>query len=296
VRREFTEVHMGMPVRIVLHAPDDATAIAAASTAFRRVARLEDIFSDYRADSELRRLELRAGGWVAVSEPLFRVLQRALHIARVTEGAFDPTAGPLVALWREARRAGTRPAPALLDSARLLTGWHLLHLDTARRTVRLARAGMRLDLGGIAKGFILDAALRSLHEHGIHAALIHAGGDIVVGAAPPGTSGWSIATPGAGTAFAARAGSLTHAAIATSGPTFQYLDVGGTRYSHVIDPRTGVAVTRSLTARALAADAALADALATALSVDPAAAERLRQLFPDVIIDIAPLPDGAARP
>jgi thiamine biosynthesis lipoprotein len=288
VRHEFTEVHMAMPVRIVLHARDDATARVAATAAFQRIARLEDTFSDYRPNSELRRLEPRAGSWIAVSDELFGVLQRALDVARRTDGAFDPTVGPLVALWREARRTRTLPAPAALDSARRLVGWQLVELDTTRRAVRLTRAGMRLDLGGIAKGYILQAALRAVHECGVPAALIEAGGDVVVGAPPPGRNGWRIDAPTAAPAFARHARSLAHTAIATSGAAFQHLELGGARYSHVIDTRTGSAVTHGRVARVIAADAALADALATALHVDPFSADRLLLAFPHIRIDIAP--------
>jgi thiamine biosynthesis lipoprotein len=144
---------------------------------------------------------------------------------------------------------------------------------------------MRLDLGGIAKGYILEAALHSLRERGTQAALIEAGGDIVVGAPPPGKTGWRIDVPGAGRAFATRAAALRHTALATSGATFQYLERNGTRYSHIIDPRTGLAVTRPILVRVIANDAAVADAIATALSVDPTAADRLKHHFPDVLVD-----------
>jgi FAD:protein FMN transferase len=288
VAHEFAEVHMGMRVRIVLHATDDATARAAARAAYRCIAGLEARLSDYRADSELRRLDARAGAWVPVSQPLFDVLARALDIARATGGAFDPTVAPLVMLWRRARADGMPPEPGAIDDARRLVDWRLVELDTAARAVRLPLAGMRLDLGGIAKGYILEAASATLRDHGVAAALMEAGGDIVVGAAPPGRTGWRIDTPGAGTAFVARAATLTHAALATSGPDFQYLELDGVRYSHVIDPRTGQALTTPAVTRVIAPDGMLADALATALAVLGAeAAPALERHFPGTLIDTA---------
>src|SRR5688500_6777657 len=122
-RREFAEVHMGVATRVVLHAPDDSTARAADRAAFARVPPLVDVMSDWRPEGELRRLERRAGAWVPVSRELFDVLARAVDVARATDGAFDPTVAPLVALWREARRGGRLPAAAALDSARALVGW-----------------------------------------------------------------------------------------------------------------------------------------------------------------------------
>ncbi len=263
---EFTEVHMAMPVRIVLHASDTNTARAAARAAFDRIATLEGTMSDYRAQSEVRRLEERPGERIVVSAALCDVLTRAMTLARLTDGAFDPTVAPLVALWREARRTGRLPEAQVIDAARARVGWARVSLDSAACAVRLD-AGMRLDLGGVAKGFILQEALAVLRGHGVGSALVEAGGDLVVGDAPPGRTGWRIEVPGASAAFAERAAALTHAALATSGPGAQFVLIGGVRYSHVVDPRTGWAVTSPRTAHVIAGDAALADALATALTV-----------------------------
>lgn len=267
VRREFTAVHLGVPVRIVLYAPDDTVARGAARAAFARIGALEDKMSDYRPASEVRDLERRPGEWVPVSPALFDVLARAMGVAEASAGAFDPTAGPLVALWRETRRTGRLPDAAALDSVRALVGWRHLGLDSARRAVRLAVPGMRLDLGGIAKGYILDAARAVLAAHGITRVLVEAGGDLVVGDPPPGTAGWRIEVPAADSAFAARAGALANAAVATSGPTEQFVRIDGTRYSHVVDPRTGHALANGVLVTVIAPDGATADGLATALSV-----------------------------
>jgi thiamine biosynthesis lipoprotein len=287
-RREYTEVHMGMPVRIVVHAPDDEVARRAARAAFARIAILEGTMSDYRPQSELRRLEGRAGEWVAVSVELFDVLGRALQVSRKSGGAFDPTVGPLVALWRDARRTVRLPDAAQIAAARRVVGWKRVALDSVRRAVRL-EPGTRLDLGGVAKGFILEHAMRELRRNGVRSAMIEAGGDIVVGDAPPGRGGWHIDVPGASADFARRAASLTNSAIATSGPAAQFVMIDGVRYSHVVDPRTGVALTNQVTAHVIAGDAALADALATAFVVlDVEAATTLLRRTPDVVADFVP--------
>ena len=130
---------------------------------------------------------------------------------------------------------------------------------------------MRLDLGGIAKGYVLQEALRVLDARGVPRALVEAGGDIVAGDAPPGRTGWRIDTPGADEAVTTRAAALTRAALATSGAAMQFVEIDGTRYSHIIDPRTGLGLTHHLTAHVIAGDGATADALATALSVVGAA-------------------------
>jgi FAD:protein FMN transferase len=284
---EFSQVHMGMPVRLVLHAASPDAAPLAAGAAFERIAALDRMMSDYRDDSELRRLDARPLEWIPVSEELFAVLTRAVEIAEATGGAFDPTVAPLVALWRDARKSGRLPERSRLEAARALVGWRDIHFDSSRRAIRLGRAGMRLDLGGIAKGYILQEALRTLRAHGVASALLEAGGDIVVGDAPPGRPGWRIETPSVDPAFGDRAAKLCNAALATSGPTAQFVEIDGVKYSHVIDPRTGLGVTNHVVARVIAEDGATADALATALTVvGPKGAGAILRRFPDVRIDL----------
>lgn len=276
---------MGLPVRIVVHTPDEHTARAAARAAFARIAALDRMMSDYRPDSELRRLEHQIGRDVRVSLELSAVLGRAVAIAAATDGAFDPTVGPLVTLWREARRTGHMPAAESLRAARERVGWRHLQVDEKNGTVRLAVPGMRLDLGGIAKGYILQEALATLRGHGVDSALLEAGGDLLVGNAPPGRTGWRIDAPGADPEFVARASSLTNAALATSGSTAQFTEMDGVRYSHIVDPRTGLAVTTPYTARVIAMDGATADATATALTVlGPQAAPALTARVPGIVI------------
>jgi len=264
---EYRELHMGVEVRIVLHARDDAHARGAARAAYDRIAALENITSDYRPESELRRFESRAGEWVPIGRDLLAVLSTALAVARASDGAFDPTVGPLVVLWREARRSGRLPNTRALDSARALVGWGRLVVDTAGARARLQDEGMRLDLGGVAKGYILQRALDELRAHGVRSALIEAGGDIAVGDAPPGERGWRVAAPFGDSAVRSRAAALSNAFVATSGPSAQVVEIGGRRYSHVVDPRTGVPLGRPVHATVIATDGAIADALATALTL-----------------------------
>src|SRR5256886_4878954 len=198
VRREFAELHMGVAGRIELYAPEAAAARVAAGAAYAGIAELEDIMSDYRPESEVRRLAERPGTAVPVSEPLFAVVARALELARQSDGAFDPTVGPFVALWRRARGTGRLPGRAELDSAARRVGWRKVRADSAARSIRLDTAGMQLDLGGIAKGYILDQALLVLGRYGVTRALIQAGGDIVAGEAPPPPPRGAGGGPGAG--------------------------------------------------------------------------------------------------
>jgi thiamine biosynthesis lipoprotein len=295
-RWTFAEVHMGMPVRITLYAPTEEVSRVAARAAFSRIAQLDHTMSDYLVQGELRAVEVAAPEWVRVSDDLFEVLLRAAEIARDSEGAFDITAAPVIQLWRRARTDGKLPPRSELDSARALVGWDKVHLDHERRAVRLPHPGMRLDLGGIAKGYILQQALLAIREEGVTSALLEAGGDIVAGDAPPGRKGWEVALPfgsGAGQAtllapadsiFLERASTLANAALATSGSSAQYVEIGGVKYSHVVDPRTGLGLTSSHTVHVWASDAATADAVATALMVlGDAGAKRLLERYPGVM-------------
>lgn len=288
-----------MAVRLVLYAASEGAGRAAARAAFDRIAVLEAVMSDYRPDSELRRLESRPESWVPVSPELFAVLTRAVDIARASEGAFDPTLGPVVALWRQARQSKRLPDRFHLEQARARAGWHLVLFDAERRAIRLARRGMRFDLGGIAKGYILQEALATLRAHGSPRAMVEAGGDIVVGDPPPERRGWRIEVPGAGAEFTALASALTNAAISTSGATTQFVEIDGRRYSHVVDPRTGLGLTNGFIAHVIAADAATADALATALTVlGPEGGRGVLVRYPEVVASVhaavgvvqAPLP------
>lgn len=263
---EFREVHLGMELRLVLHAPA-ARARIAAEAAFTEVARLEAVLSDWRADSELRRITAGPPAtWHEISEPLAAVLARALAMAAWTDGAFDPTIGPLTARWRAVREGGEPPSAAELDALRRRIGWQHVTLDLPARRVRFARAGMQLDLGAIAKGWILDRALERLAAYGVSRALVEAGGDIVVGDPPPGTDGWRIriARPTGDTVVV-----LANRAIASSGDAFQAIVRDGVRQSHVIDPRRGFGLTSRRAATVISADGATADALATALTLLP---------------------------
>jgi FAD:protein FMN transferase len=287
---------MGLPVRVVLHAPGGEAARLAATAAFARIAILDQMMSDYRADSELRRLEGRTGEWIPVSSELYEVFDRALQISEATEGAFDPSIGPLVALWHTARKTGRLPDARSVEAARAAVGWRGVRLDASRRAIRLERSGMRLDLGGIAKGYILQEARRALRLHGVTRTLIESGGDIVVGDAPPGQPGWRIDVGTAAPEFGARASRLVDAAVATSGPTFQYAEIEGVRYSHIIDPRTGLGVTSPVIARVIANDAATADGLATALTIlGEERVAAIRERFPGVMVDLTKQSPSAGR-
>ena len=288
VRCEFEAVEMAIPFRIVAYAPNWFVASNAAHAAFARISDLNRSLSDYDAESELSHLSLTAGSGIAIplSADLATVLLRARDFSAASGGAFDVTVGPLTQLWRRARRQHELPDPERLTQALEAVGWTNLILTrtladadlSSRRspstvalsyTARLNKPKMRLDLGAIAKGYALDEAARVLRQHGLTRTLVTGAGDMVAGDPPPGESGWKIdlapldladAPPG----LSVR---LKNGSLCTSGDLFQHVEIGGVRYSHIVDPHTGLGMTDHSLVIAIGPDGITTDALSTTLSV-----------------------------
>ncbi len=273
-RFEYSLPRMGTMFRIEMYAAASADASKAAEAAFARAEELEQIMSDYRADSELMRL-CRAGAAAPfpVSNDLYDVLAKSQWTSELSRGVFDVSIGPLVDLWRGARKAGRLPDSAEIAKAKALVDYRSIELDPARHTVYLRRPGMLLDLGAIGKGYAADQMLAVLESQGIKHAMVVAGGEVVVGEPPPGTSTWKVgidtADADAGTPPCTL---LLHAAaVSTSGDEHQFMELNGHRYSHVINPETGWAIEGESSTTVIARDSTTADALATAFSLMPVA-------------------------
>jgi FAD:protein FMN transferase len=264
----FRQPCMGTVWTLKLYAPDAAAAEKAAKAAFARIEALNATLSDYLPQSELSRLSATAGTGkqVTVTGDLLAVLQLSQKAAAESGGAFDITIGPCVQLWRSAKKSRRLPEPAALAAAQAATGWESLLLDSAAGTVQLKKPGMKLDLGGIAKGYAQDEALALLRsQFHITSALLDAGGAVAVTGKPPGREGWNVqvAKPQAdGAELILR---VENACVATSGDLHQSVEIGGVRYSHLIDKTTGLGMTRPVQATVVAASAVQADWLATTL-------------------------------
>jgi len=269
-RYAFSHPAMGTLMNITLYAADPAAAKAGAAAAFQRIDALEDILSDYQADSELLRLcDQPFGTPVPVSADLFDVLQRAQKISELSDGAFDVTVGPYIRLWRFARKRKVLPTPAEIATARAAVGWQKLRLDPRARTVTLLVPNMRLDVGSIGKGYAADQALRLLKGRGLDRALVAASGDIAIGNPPPGQPGWKvgIAAFGGATNQAPRTLLLRNAGVSTSGDTEQFIEINGVHYSHIVNPVTGLGMTRRIQSTVIGPDATTTDTLDTTVSL-----------------------------
>jgi thiamine biosynthesis lipoprotein len=232
--------------------------------------------SYHRPDSELNRVNrLAAKSPVVVAALTFDVLQKAVHYSELSGGAFDITVGPLVDLWRAAADANAPPSDADLAQARRKVGYEKLVLDQEQMTVRFAVEGMRLDLGGIAKGFAIDKAVAALKQGGALGGMVDIGGDIRCFGLPPEEQRyWRIGLQDPTKASDDFAPSrpllvlkLSEGAVTTSGDYRRFTEVAGQRQSHIMDAATGRAANQLASVTIIAPAATTADALATAVSV-----------------------------
>jgi len=264
----FERPLMGTRFSVVCYAERREVAEKAAEKAFSKAEEINAVASDYLPESELSRLAYHPiNKPIPISPILYELLDHSRRLAEATDGAFDPTLGPLTKLWRETRANRTLPDAETLKTARASVGWRHFTLDPKARTITLHRDNMAFDLGGIAKGYAADLMLETLAEAGISQALITAGGDIRLGNAPPGREGWNVALK----TFDARKNeeilTLSNAAVSTSGDLHQSVVIEGVSYSHILDPATGLGLTRRVAASVIADEAKLSDALATAACV-----------------------------
>lgn len=287
----FRRPLMGTFFTATLYAPDSLAARQAYEAVSARMDALNYAMSDYLDESEINRLSATGGSgrWVNVSPSLFAVLAEAVTIAKRSGGRFDPTIGPLSQLWRRAVRQRQLPSRQELRRARRLVSYRYIELDSSqsRHLVRLRKRHMRLDVGGIGQGFAIDEAQNVLHQHGIRSFLLDIGGDILLGDAPPTRpGGWRIGLRAGkpsqtGLAEADSVIELKHAAITTSGNTERHLDINGKRYSHIMNPRSGLGLRRFVQATVMAPTGTYADALTKVFSVArPGARKRLQRRFP----------------
>lgn len=288
----FRKAKMGSPFIITIYGKDSLKVQHVAKLAFKKVDTLNNLFSDYIYGSELNELSRSSGSGAAipVSDQLFHILNLSQKASMLSHGAFDITIGSVVNLWRKARKEHILPDSSAIRKALKKTGYRYLHINEQQQTVWLEQPGMQLDLGGIAKGYVAQAVLDFIKKKGFPIAMVNAGGDLVVGNAPPHRNGWLIAIeiPENKNDYLKKLMSLTDKAVATSGDVYQHLEWKGKQYSHIIDPKTGIGVTSLRNVTIVANDGATADWLASACSILPIQeALQLAKKFPGTGLLIA---------
>ena len=263
---------MGATVSITVLAESRAAGAAHLTAAFDRLSLLERAMSATLPDSELSRVNARAArAPVEVSERLFRAIGAGVAWHERTGGAFDITVSPLLALWRRSAQANRLPTRAELAAARGLLGADGIELDAGRRSVRFPAEGMRIHLGGLGKGFCADEVAALLRERGVRNAIIRVAGDIYTLGRRRGGLPWRVGVqdprqPDSPEAMLTVL-ELSDMAVSTSGNYQRFVTIDGRRYSHIIDPRTGLAADDVPGVTVIGETTLSTDILGTALSV-----------------------------
>lgn len=266
----FTREKMASPFTIVLYDNDPVHAVYLAEECFTLVDSFVNIFSDYIDTSELSILNKSAGShtWMPVSPALFDIISISQIAYKKSKGAFDITMGPIIRLWRRARKEKDFPRTQAISEKMKTVGFKKLKINIPAKLIQLTTAGMQLDLGGIAQGYIAQKVLERLVTSGTKHALIDVSGDIATTNPPPGKKGWTIGVdlPGSDK-LQTQLLQIAHKAVSTSGDFYQFIEHDGKRYSHIIDPSTGYGITMQKNVTVIAGDAITADWLSTACSV-----------------------------
>jgi thiamine biosynthesis lipoprotein len=267
---EATRLSMACVYAIAAYGPDAAALPRIVEDAFDEVDRIDRLMSHYKADSPLSRINREAARHAVVVEPeLFDFIAEAMRYNRESGGAFDITVGPLMKAWGFFRGEGRMPSGDELVSARRHVGAAHVVLNTADKTIRFDEPGVELDLGGIAKGYAVDRVVRLLEDRHVAAALVSAGGSTIYGlGAPPGRTGWDVTIQDPiDPRKTALTVTLKNRALSVSGGSEKSFESGGVRYSHIMDPRTGLPVQGVLSVAVLTSTGTAGDGLDNAFFV-----------------------------
>jgi FAD:protein FMN transferase len=252
---------------------------------FTEASRIEQLLSKYIPDSEVSRLN--QSGKLKCSPETFYLIKKSLEFYRASNGAFDITVGPLVDLWGFSNRDFKVPGDEQVNAILRLVGSDKIILHENDNMVEFALSGMKIDLGGIAKGYALDCAVKKLKENNIKSCLINAGGQVYGLGNKFGTS-WKVAIRGAKKPEIAETLVLRDQSASTSGNYEQFFLKDGRRYCHLIDPRTGYPAETQITSVTVLADQGLtADALSTALFIlGKGKIKEILEKFPSITVKI----------
>ena len=263
---------MGSPLNIVFVAHDSVEARILSEKCFALVDSFNLIYSDYDPNSELSHLNALAGkGKQNVSPAMLDILLASQKAYQQSKGAYDISIGPLSMVWRKARKTKLFPDSSSVVKARQLIGLSRIRIDSTHHSILMPVEGMRLDLGGIAKGYVAQKIVNFLKDQGIKQSLADAGGDMAMGDSPNTSQGWVVGVNVPETTDELLQGYLVlhNMAVATSGDAYQYIAHNGKKYSHIIDPRTGYGIQSQRNVTVIAENGTDADWLATACSILP---------------------------
>lgn len=261
----FSQPKMGSPLNITLYTDDSVKANQIATEAYKIADSLNLIYSDYSENSELSLLSKTSGThtFTKVSLALWDILNLSIKASQRSKGAYDITVGSVVKLWRKARKERVLPTRDIFKNTLQSVDYQSIILDSVTYTVKLLQPNTQLDLGGIAKGYVAQVVVDFCKSKGIEKVLVDAGGDLAMA----GTN-WRIGinVPNS-EELMKRYLILQNQAVATSGNMYQYVEINGKKYSHIVNPHTGLGVTHQRNVTVITSDGATADWLATACSV-----------------------------
>ena len=272
-RYRFSEQKMGSEFTILLYHSDSNKAQIAASNAFKIADSLNYSFSDYLINSEVSKLSKTAGTdqWVRVSADLMEIIEKSNYAWIKSKGTFDITVGRLTKLWRKNKKDKKLPNQDSLKIALGTTGMKFVQINKNLGLIKLKKKGTQIDLGGIGKGFAAQKMLDYLKSQNITTALCDAAGNMAIGDAPPDTNGWNIAVqiPNKTQTLLNQMLQITNRSISTSGDLYQYFEVNKKKYSHIINPKTGLGITSQKQVTIICENATRADWLSTACCILP---------------------------
>jgi thiamine biosynthesis lipoprotein len=255
IRYEASHEAMGTVFTVAAYGRDQAFLSEVVNEVFEEIDRLDEQMSNYKPESELSIINREAAQQEVIVEPrLFGLIQYALRASQESGGAFDITVGPLMKRWGFFRGQGRVPNPEEISQVLKVVGYRHVHLAPECRGIRFDASGVEIDLGGIAKGYAVDQAVRILRSNGITAALVSSGtSSIYALGSPPGKRGWKVTVRDPFEAGkAADVFRLQNFALSTSGNYEKFFKVGGRTYCHIMDPHTGRPVGNMLATVAVA--------------------------------------------
>jgi FAD:protein FMN transferase len=272
IKYTYSRPKMGSPFNITVYALDTVGLQNVIEKAYQKVDILNQIFSDYSPNSEISILtkNARKNQPIKVSNELMMILKKADTAFHISNGAYDITVGHIVQLWRKARKNKTFPNITALKSALSKTGFSHIHI-LSDSTIAFDTEGVLLDFGGIIKGYAAQEVVNILKKYNFPHCIADAGGDLAMGEKPMDTQGWIIGinAPQSEMELTQKRLLLNNKAVATSGDMYNFVEIDGKRYSHIVNPKTGIGLTHQRNVTVIANDGATADWLATACSVLP---------------------------
>ena len=286
---------MGTSIEVEAYGGTDAIRRTAIDEAFKAFIEIDRLMSNYRDDSELSLINRGAAhGPIRVSDPMLAVLAAAQRVSAASHGAFDITVGPLLRLWGFHDKKPHLPTDSELAAVRPLVDYRHVQVDEAAHSVRFARSGVELDLGGIAKGFAVEVAANTLRQRAL-AGFIDAGGNQYLLGTPPGKHTWTVGIkdPDHPTRLLGVV-DTTETSVSTSADYATFVEINGRKFGHVLDPRTLYPSDAALSVTILSRDGTMADAMSKAVFIlGPSAGLTLVDSFPGMSAVIAyRRPDG----